>query len=732
MTFPLADLPKEIIDQILSFKGLSPSVLLLWMTGDPCIHRSLATGLTSIELVNKQEFVFCRFPKILQNLRALRDLCVDRNSYGIPCMSGVRETIRNLSPTLRSIEIRVLGAGRFFATSSAQDVISSSNGAESSYTGSPTTPLWTVKSAFPLLESLIVDYKFAFNASDLLDLPEGLTTLHTRLSGYDDDLLSIETSVKDIKAVRRAFVRNLPRSLTHLGSEEVGICVSDYEHLPPLLTLFFNVSECNDPDSMSAKHIAKLPRSLTAEYDTLPNRPTLKQLAAYPPNLCSVRLIGLESDSEDGMVGSDLDIDAMFPKLEVIRAGYFGIIVTPKTLLSMPLTLVSMDVRLNLEDIKASDWPRSLTELAIDPIVYPPRFDALPRDTLKHLSVGPTDTRSSLGTASFALLPRSLLSLSCRCENLTSDVDFPPNLTKLTLEQGQQSMTVVEHEDFFETEFPYEDEYGVMEASTRIEPFDIDRESHLPHLKSRPKLVKCLPFEKIPASVQTLIIQCSIPASKLKSLPRHLTSLSARAIFEDEEFDPSSASEVEALREIREADDAGDVSSKDYLSLSSDNTAAMVARLPRNINFMCISIVAFDKKASNDWYRAIPSRIETLILSGSVEGEFVHQAPLQHIKSLAITLRQPKDEDIKALPRKSTSIEIIDGSLLTHMAAAYWPHIASPWSDYFQSTEWLSRLWKKRRDHAGNEDPTELRKLYGTDPKDFEFLTQPHHEDDAE
>ena len=718
MAFPLVDLPKETIDHILSFRGLSPSVLLLWMTGDSRVHHALATGLSSIDLVNKNELVFCRFPKLLQNLRALRSLSVDRKSFSVPCMSGVRDTIRHLSPTLRKIKICVSGAGRFFATSSTQSVTSPPNEAEATHNGSSTTPLWTVKDAFPFLESLKLDSMFAFSASDLLDLPTSLMTLHTCLGGCG----GAPGANESLDVVRADFARNLPQSLTELKAKGYGILLPEYEHLPPLLTRFTNVGYIYAPKSKIIEEIGKMPRSLTVGYDSLPKFPTIDQLAVYPPKLTSLDLRGLLSDSNDGKVGSDFDMGAIFSELKEIRSGFkgdgTGLIVTPKTLLSMPLTITTMKVRLNLATIHVDDWPKSLTKLEINPVVYPLLTEALPR-TLKHLAIyGFAGMRNNgLDTETIASLPRSLLSLDSLCENVTDDVDFPPNLTRLSLRRTADAWCAVEHED--SGEIPNE-AWSEWPGQT----FDVDQASHLSLINPRPKLIRSFPFEKIPKSVVELQLGCSIPASKLKLLPRHLTLLTAISIFEDADFDPSSAEEVDALREIRAADDTGDVSSKTDLSASFDNTAAMVARLPRNIKHLNIHSEAFNKNASNDWYRVLPQRIEKLFLFGDLEGEFVHQAPLQHIKYITITLKQPKDEDIRALPRTPSFIETSDGSQLTHMAAAYWPPIKTTRTEDFRVTEWLSALMQKRRAHAGDEDPTELRKLYGTDPEGFEFL--PH------
>lgn len=715
VTFPLLDFPREIIDRILSFKALSPCALLLWMTGDSRIHHALATGLTTIDLVNKDDQAFCRFPTILRNLRALRDLTVHRGNCSLPCMRGIQETIRNLSPTLIRIKIRVLGVGRLFATSHVSTDNVSTKTTMEGITFDVSTPSnqWTMKSAFPILESLDLDRAFAFSPEDLLDLPSSLTSLSTHLSGSGN---GANDSEEDALATRARFVLNLPRSLAILKGgirkNGGGILSEHYKHLPPRLIEFHNV--CPNPGrwiTATPEELLTLPQSLTqVSSETFPISPTVNDFAHFPPNLKTVSFTGYQSNGEH--LTLDMDVKRQFPQLESLRGS--GLL-SHYSFRSMPSTLTSMSVKLDLEGIKTSDWPKSLTRLEIEPINISP-LDALPA-TLLHLAIDFDDIEQGIKVNTLASLPKSLLSLRCPCADMNDEIVLPPKLTELVLGYcgTDGAMTMVEA-PFSDSDEAEDDE---------VQSFNIQSHSDLSMMRHRPTLIRCFPFDRIPKSVTKLELECGLPASQVKFLPRRLKSLKITSLFEDDAFDILATCETDTLDEIRSIGRAEGILLEENCRTPPDAHSMMIALLPRTLRTFECFVAASSYVGSLEWYQELPPRIENLVFVESfVYADFVYKAPLQHIKELSIILHGAKDDHIRALPRRTSFVYFEDEPDLTKMAAAYWPHAASSQTNTQRLNRMLRVLRMKRLKHADDEDSTQLRKLYGTDAEYFAFLEE--------
>lgn len=681
---------------------MSPCALLLWMSGDSRIQHALATGLTTIDLWNPNELAFCLFPKLLQNLRALRTLKVDRIGYPLPCMNDIRETVRNLSPTLREIKICAEGVGRFFATSSAPSSSCIVGMDDSKCASASTAPLWRMKTAFPLLESLKLDSVFAFTPEDLLDLPESLTTLNTRMSGFDDTIgshtLELEVAAK--------FTCNLPRNLTTLKASGIGVHPSHYIHLPPTLTYFQNTMPLGNrlSTSLTTEEIATLPRTLERHIGVLPNFLSSTELAHLPRSLKNLTLRKFKDDTD--RKGLQVDFGRLFPQLKSLNG---NILCTSYILRYMPLTLVSLSARIDLDSIQVGDWPQSLTKLNIEPINFSPKLQLLP-PTIKILKITTHSNSRGIESSQFAFIPPSVLSLSCDCKKIEDTVLFPPNLTRLRLGRI----------------YRYKTWTGVDCGAIRpredsdLQEFDLNNNEHLEAMKPRPKLTRCFPFEKIPKSVSELNLECAIPASQLKYLPRRLKLLCVVAIFEDDAFDPLATCENDALAEIRSVGRTEGILLEEDSRPPPDATAMMIALLPRTLRTLDIFVSAFSNDPSTEWCRELPPRIQTMSLSGSsLHPDFVFKAPLQHIHQLDVSLKYATDDHIKALPRKTSFITIEAQSKLTHMAAAYLPHYLACLDSYSFG---YAQLSNERRKHAQDQDPSVLRALYGTNKEDFEFL----------
>lgn len=685
MALALADFSSEIVDRVFRFQGMSVGVMNLWLTGNKRIQHKLATSVTRIKLVNREELVLLRLPSFIENLRALTELYINRGRKSLICYEDARRIIRNLSPSLRKIKCRFTNDGRLFFN----DIWHSPPAWLEEGTTSAPQSEWSLKAAFPNLECLDC---YMMPLISVEELPARISSLSVALPEEHD--LAIK------------FVQSLPPHMTLLSVTDGPNFPELWPAFPRNLIELRHCSRLDNPDDITPEQLETLPPSLDKAVNVLPFYPRSSTLKSYPHHLSQFWLGGFSPSDTAPFI----DFRAHFTSLREIMSWSIGFDCTPDILRTLPPTLTRMKARMDLSRIRANDWPATLTDVSIDPVIYPPNFSALPI-TLKHLTLyRPTRSINVVAFEDFSKLPQSLLSLTAICGAIdASDWSFPPNLTYLDLSshQGRISWTQVDHVQF------------VPEDGEPAEDFNIAVYRHLKQLQVPATVSACFPFEKIPPSVTELRLGCAIPMSKLKLLPRRLKYLQTEEIFHDTDFHPDSQEEkdhVRALYDIGRAEGICDVSSNDLPPVS------FMTLLPRTLTRLHFYGDSVAPKAL-EWCQFLPEGLKAFHLTtGTLPADFLLHTRLDHLHELVILVDAPTDEHIRALPRNlPVNLHICDASRLTKKALMYWPRGANPWTEEEITSRWLANLTNEISLHMNDEDPTYLRTLFSDDENVFPF-----------
>lgn len=696
MTYSLASLPPDVLDQILGFKVMS-AVINLWLSGDKHIQHSMASGLTCVELSDKRPFVICRLPKFLQCLRLLRELTVDRYNEQLFYMDEARQVVQNLSPTLRDLKLVVLNSPELVAPSSPFKAPASRSDDAHMNEDASSKIQWSLATAFPQLHTLELSHRSYLSLIDVHHLPASLTQLYA--------------SPPKNKLERIAFMQALPRRLTSYSSS--GVCDISAEcipYLPPHLT-YLSCGWLSASDAgveISASEIALLPRTLAKTLNCLPSTPSLAKLEAFPPSMTVIDLDGTEGAKSS----IDVDFGRLFPHLAELSTWSMDQFYTPASLRSLPGTVKYLHATIDTDNIELKDWPQSLTQLELvnctplDPKLLPPGLLTL------------RAYESDVFESKLSALPRGLLSLTADCAVCpAAETSFPPTLTKLHMSTPSYKWTI-----------------GTLGADDEWE----SKPEHLdtwtaPPPDGPPKVVSCFPIEAIPRTVTELILGCTIPASKLKALPRSLTRLSLISIVIDSDFKPNDLSEQASLLDIWQTGlSEGRVQHSKEASHSlvppelrngqASLASQAIALLPRELLQLDLRYVLFDSTDTN-WCKYLPPSLRSMTFSSSLPPSFLDHAPLKCITNLFILLEGPTDDAMIALRKLGIPDLVVsltgDESQLTSKGLIHFPPNGTLTSD----TERLADMWRKlaeeRRVCCESGDAEGLRKLLSTDEKNF-------------
>lgn len=698
METSLASLTSNILDAILSLDGMSSCALRLWMSGSSNLRYKLATGLTRIHLANPQRFSTNRWPSILANLRALRELSIDRDYYTLLRHNQIGSEVQKLSPTLRKLKLRILESRNILTPSVHSQLEALSINKSEAKEGELRKTLWTFKAAFPHLESLDLHSKEKWLERDFELLPPSLTHLNLRHL----------PKVTDIGK----FASLIPRQLLSLNVANYVLNASFWVNLPPNLTALKVECALRDHDGVSYADIAKgLPRTLTSI--TLPfGHFSPAELALLPPSLTEIDTYERTSSSSASETTLDLDVGRHFPNLRAFHTS----VLSPTLLRSLPSGITSIQAHVNDDTIKPEHWPSSLVSLEIR--------DAASNFSLSILPPGLTEFailyEFELDLASVSLLPRSLRTLECHNGLLRDKADFPPTLTTLSFARCENALSrwlVFEEAAVARPSMPEEDE----EAAEDREP-DLESAAYRETLNGR-KVLRCFPFHCLPQSLTELKAELFLPASKLKHLPRRLKLLNIDDIFEDADFHPDSAEELDAMRSIF------DVGRREGFEENFDWTqlkqASILLLLPRTLK--SLSLWGDATNARVDWSH-LPPRLLSIWLhpQKGLPADFIYQTPLKHTARLHVQVDRPTDEHIKAIPRHLAGlrIDVTDDSLLTRKASLFYP--AGPVLYGELCNERLDGIYQelntKRKQHAQDDDPSLYLRLISCDESVLDML----------
>lgn len=276
----LADLPSEILAQIIGYKHISYCILQLWKCGNTLLNTKLSSGVTYVHL-EADHFLPRRYPLMLSELRNLRYLYVF-SAYDDPII--LSKSVRKLPPTIEALHLITSNSLCAFRNYTTDKLDCYPNHIKSDY-GRGETSYYDTSTFFPRLHTLELrasehrplSYK---DVADFAGLPSSLTRLIT-----NDICLHRE---------RQDIMQYLPRSLIRLEANiqlkalnefDTRPFLDDWANAPPQLEHVDFISfECDIssaswiPPTLTSGDIVELNRSIfTPEFAaSLP--PTLGQL----------------------------------------------------------------------------------------------------------------------------------------------------------------------------------------------------------------------------------------------------------------------------------------------------------------------------------------------------------------------------------------------------------------------------------------------------------------------
>ena len=394
----LAFLPCEIVSAILD-KGISPSVIKLWISGDRMMQHKLASGVTKIKLVDPNGLSTSRFPMFILQLRSLRELTIDRRGFSMLYYYRLPQYVQRLPSTLKKLILRVKSSRQIINTSGPFDDCGAISNAQSHVANGVSRPRWTFAGAFPQLETLELNFDDdRWEAHHFALLPQSITSL------------AVPPCTSD---VYEQFPSLLPPHLLTLkvvGRSE-DLSSSFWSYLPPQLTKL-DVRPFYDADD--EPRASQLPRSLRVLHDSFSENLDLADLPS-----------GLEYLDTNWILPSDslTLIGRVLPNLKRISIPD----ITKEILRSLPPTIQSIETD-NIDPlIESKDWPPSLTKIRC------PTFHDFP---LSNLPVGLVELITKYSKMSdISVLPRTLLHLQLQSRELipSENVDFPPHLVHLEM-----------------------------------------------------------------------------------------------------------------------------------------------------------------------------------------------------------------------------------------------------------------------------------------------------------
>ena len=369
------------------------------------MQHKISTGITTIKLVDRRQASSSRFPKIIEELRSLRELTIDKLGYILSYDCNIHQHIRQLPPTLKKLKLRVKNSLHIIYPPAPTNTSTTPSNTQHPTTNDLIHPEWTLSSAFPQLETLELDgEEQEWENRDFALIPLSLTSL----------TLSICTHHLD-----KEFSSLLPPHLLTLKlSNYTSALPSFWTHLPPQLTKLYLKLEDGDldeHDTPSPSRTPQLPLSLTRLKG---NYERIFDLERLPPGLENISFAWLDFD-----IRQPPPIGQILPKLKIVES--FPL--SPQLVRLLPSCIHTIDIGSESTET-IGHWPASLTKLS----------GQVSKILLTTLPLGLVTLISSpdiFDLGDISLLPRTLRHISI-CANRMStakSIDFPPHLTHLHL-----------------------------------------------------------------------------------------------------------------------------------------------------------------------------------------------------------------------------------------------------------------------------------------------------------
>lgn len=674
MSWTLLTIPAPTLDLILSSYGLSQGILNLWFTGDRAIQHRIKQSVSSLHFEDHSEVSLSRFPQFLTDLSALRSLTIDRFYSDIIGRNTIRGLLRQLTPELKELSLQWVNSHNVVFPETPENPES----------GLGSTTAWTLKDAFPVLEHLRIQDKEVWTTQDLEALPATLTSLHTLFPNLHE----------------REFAKRLPRGLESLVVNRrvpEQIDPEFWAELPQLTRLAVGyLSDRNTAEHLSV--LASLPKSLTDLELFQNNFSPFALLRNLPPRLTAITCSDYPHSTPQ------VDLRVIFPYLKTFRVQESWTGSAPPHPRDLPQDTTHLETSLSTAGLEPAQWPKSLTVLRarglendFNAAVFPPGLVTLnlPDMDMDHIK----------------LLPRTLTSLGVTCSAFKNTVDFPPHLTSLSVGSRRDTPWSMELELLT----------PILDANGAAETLDWDKPDHIKALLGA-KVLNCFSFSKIPATVTSLHLPAVIPASQLKYLPLHLEDFEFADIFEDADFDRTSAVEVSRMRtnfywgrlsHVRESFNPDD--------LTEANIATL---LPRTLHSIWTRADAMALRV--DWKLFPPQlKFAGFRSDATLPAILLDELPMGSLKSISATVDDLRDEHFKRLPRNLPGLDFRD-SVITSITPSFARYLPIGSESFLQIDDELwndvSRLSSaaKKAMHDGNVQL--LRKLLSADDDVMDYI----------
>lgn len=245
-TLRLEYFPVEILTSILSFDGLTTSLIRLYTAGSRVLNQKLLQSASVVHFESHVAVDWARLPSLLLQLPSLRSLSIDRNCHDLVDNDHTLAVLSSVSSTLEKLVLRYNTPDSLFQS-------------------------LDFATCFPRLQWLDFGSDSVFNAISRISLPPSLTYLECRYF-FEEEEASFE----------------IPASLTSLVLGVWGLPpIAFLQALPSdLESLDFRHALEGFEDHFTLKHVEALPRSLKKLiWNTTTWRPTPAMVSALPPLL---------------------------------------------------------------------------------------------------------------------------------------------------------------------------------------------------------------------------------------------------------------------------------------------------------------------------------------------------------------------------------------------------------------------------------------------------------------
>lgn len=480
----IAQLPVEVLQQILHTSHITYATLNLWKAGSKTLNSKLASVVTHVHLM--QDFGSAgHFPHLIPQFRTLRYLSLSHHRRLVKNPTDWIDIMQGLPPTLESLSLESTDCQWALMNFAPDWSINKPTYIKTRFKRGNSS-LFDMEERLPRLRTLKLKYRGEgawqpIRTQDLPGLPSTLTSLTTSYLHFcvskGESLALLPSSLRVIKASIEVkfdaepspqylleWTHGMPL-LERVGSISARGSLKHYNWLPRSLMDIKNVIQASDiEDVRSLPHGLKslqygsqrkpfvlptssdwttdLPSSLTAL--SLFGFPLLgEELAFLPRTLISLTApdhIDFDWKKLEILI-QERGIDAFWPphlqtisRLLVSNSDPLELL--PKTLQSLFMIIRSSTLPLNLD----GQLPESITNLEIqnekdahglsDVVSLPPKLTRL-----SHFSA--IEEGTFLNRSNFENLPTSLLSLSThllasegKFDSITTPWRSPPNLVK--------------------------------------------------------------------------------------------------------------------------------------------------------------------------------------------------------------------------------------------------------------------------------------------------------------